>query len=64
MTQGRPFPSSFTGLLPLSLGADPDVRDARFDSTPLGWARHVDQPAVAEILAPVTADEPARAAPA
>ena len=24
----------------LRLGADPDIRDQRFDSTPLGWARH------------------------
>jgi hypothetical protein len=25
----------------LRLGADPDIRDHRFDSTPLGWARPV-----------------------
>ena len=28
----------------LSLGADTDVHDARFDATPLGWARYFDQP--------------------
>jgi hypothetical protein len=38
----------------LSLGADADVHDARFDATPLGWARHFDQPALVELLEPVT----------
>ena len=38
----------------LSLGADPDVRDQRFDATPLGWARYFDHPDLAELLAPVT----------
>jgi ankyrin repeat protein len=37
----------------LSLGADPDVHDTRFDSTPLGWARHFDQPALVELLEPI-----------
>jgi hypothetical protein len=41
----------------LALGADPDIRDARFDSTPLGWARHFDQPALVALLEPVTAEE-------
>ncbi|MGF7234037.1 MAG: ankyrin repeat domain-containing protein [Frankia sp.] len=45
-------------LLLLELGADPDRRDARFDSTPLGWSRHFDQPAVAAILTPLTTPEP------
>jgi ankyrin repeat protein len=39
----------------LRLGADPDIRDARFDGTPLGWARYFGQDAVAELLAPLTA---------
>lgn len=26
-----------------ALGADPGIRDARFDSTPLGWAHHFGQ---------------------
>ena len=38
----------------LRLGADPDIRDARFDSTPLGWARHFGQGAVADLLEPLS----------
>jgi ankyrin repeat protein len=38
----------------LGLGADPNIKDARFDSTPLGWARHFDQPAMIELLEPLT----------
>jgi ankyrin repeat protein len=34
----------------LDLGADPSLRDARFDATPLDWARHLDRPAVVEVL--------------
>ncbi len=36
----------------LALGADPHVRDRRFDATPLDWARHLGQPATAELLEP------------
>jgi Ankyrin repeats (many copies) len=39
----------------LRLGADPDIRDERFDSTPLGWARHFGQQTLIELLEPVTA---------
>jgi hypothetical protein len=39
----------------LELGADPDLRDQRFNATPLGWAQHLEQPATAELLEPVTA---------
>jgi hypothetical protein len=39
----------------LRLGADPDIHDTRFDSTPLGWARHFDQHATIELLETVTA---------
>lgn len=35
----------------LELGADPTLRDRRFDATPLDWARHLHQPATAAILA-------------
>lgn len=42
----------------LSLGADPDVRDARFDSKPLGWARYFEQPDLVGLLEPVTAPDP------
>ena len=42
----------------LALGADPDIRDQRFGSTPLGWARYFGQDALAELLTPVTAPEP------
>ncbi|MEN3360852.1 MAG: hypothetical protein V7637_4834 [Mycobacteriales bacterium] len=46
----------------LDLGADPDRRDARFDATPLGWAGHLGQPALVDLLTPVTtAGEPPRA---
>jgi ankyrin repeat protein len=38
----------------LALGADPDITDQRFDATPLGWARHLDQPALTELLEPIT----------
>jgi ankyrin repeat protein len=38
----------------LSLGADPDVHDQRFEATPLGWARHFDHPDLVELLEPVT----------
>jgi ankyrin repeat protein len=40
----------------LSLGADPDICDKHFDSTPLGWARHFGQEQLIELLEPVTAD--------
>jgi hypothetical protein len=36
------------------LGADPGVRDARFNATPLGWAEHFGQRATAEYLRPLT----------
>ncbi len=50
----------------LARGADPTRRDARFDGTPLGWCRHQHEHAgpgqgyeeVAQILAPVTPDQP------
>jgi hypothetical protein len=42
---------AMTELL-LELGADPTVRDHRFDATPLGWAEHFDQPATAALLPP------------
>jgi hypothetical protein len=38
----------------LSLGADPSIRDARFDATPLQWAGYFDRPAVVTVLEPVT----------
>ena len=41
----------------LRLGADPDARDQRFDSTPLGWARYFGQPEVVALLEPVTRPE-------
>ena len=34
----------------LDLGADPTIKDARFDSTPLGWARHFGQQPMIELL--------------
>jgi hypothetical protein len=38
----------------LDLGADPDIKDTRFDSTPLGWARHFGQQTTIELLQPLT----------
>lgn len=38
----------------LGLGADPDLRDHRFDGTPLDWARHFDRAATAAVLEPLT----------
>ncbi len=34
----------------LALGADPTLRDRRFDGTPFDWAVHLGQPATAEVL--------------
>jgi hypothetical protein len=42
----------------LRLGADPDIRDRRFDSTPLGWARHFGRQPLIDLLEPLTAPEP------
>jgi hypothetical protein len=42
----------------LDLGADPNLRDHRFNATPLDWARHHDQPSTAALLEPVTALPP------
>jgi ankyrin repeat protein len=39
----------------LRLGADPDIRDERFGSTPLGWARRNGHQALVDLLEPLTA---------
>ena len=44
----------FLSRLLLSLGADPAIHDARFDSTPLGWARHFGREETITLLAPLT----------
>ncbi len=38
----------------LASGADPTIRDTRFDATPLGWARHGGHAELIEVLARVT----------
>jgi ankyrin repeat protein len=38
----------------IGLGADPSIRDARFNATPLGWAEHFRQTAMADFLRPLT----------
>jgi ankyrin repeat protein len=38
----------------LDLGADPNIEDARFHSTPLGWAHHFEQPEMIALLEPLT----------
>jgi len=38
----------------LDLGASPTITDARFHSTPLGWARHFGHPSIVDLLQPRT----------
>jgi ankyrin repeat protein len=38
----------------LELGADPNIPDKHYQSTPLSWARHSGQSALAELLEPLT----------
>jgi ankyrin repeat protein len=38
----------------LDLGADPTIKDTRFDSTPLGWAQHFERPAMVEFFEALT----------
>ncbi len=38
----------------LELGADPNIHDARFDATPLGWAQYFGNQRLAELLEPLT----------
>jgi hypothetical protein len=38
----------------LDLGADVQLVDGRYDSTPLGWARFFEEQAVVDLLAPLT----------
>jgi ankyrin repeat protein len=42
----------------LRLGANPDITDARFDGTPLDWARHFERPELVELLTPATPAPP------
>ena len=42
----------------LRLGADPDIRDHRFDSTPLGWARYFGRQPLIDLLEPLTTRHP------
>jgi hypothetical protein len=44
----------------LRLGANPDIRDQRFDSTPLGWAHHFGHQQLVELLERVTTPEAPR----
>ncbi|HUK72752.1 MAG TPA: ankyrin repeat domain-containing protein [Streptosporangiaceae bacterium] len=48
----------------LRLGADPDIRDTRFGSTPLGWARYFGQEPLIELLEPISTPEAATGADA
>ncbi|HEY3954593.1 MAG TPA: ankyrin repeat domain-containing protein [Streptosporangiaceae bacterium] len=38
----------------LELGADPNIEDKHHHSTPLGWSRYFRQPALADLLEPLT----------
>jgi ankyrin repeat protein len=40
----------------LALGADPQLLDRHYRSTPLGWARHFGQQPLIDLLAPVTSE--------
>jgi len=40
----------------VELGADPNITDKHYKSTPLGWARYFDQPALVELLEPISGD--------
>jgi hypothetical protein len=40
----------------LDLGADPDIADQHYNSTPLGWARYFDQQDLIDLLEPGPAD--------
>jgi ankyrin repeat protein len=42
----------------LRLGADPDLRDHRFNGTPLSWARYFGQQELVDLLEPLTTPEP------
>jgi ankyrin repeat protein len=48
----------------LEHGADPDLPDARFSATPLGWALHFGYPEIVQLLEPVTATKPDAEPPA
>jgi ankyrin repeat protein len=41
----------------LRLGADPDIRDHRFNGTPLGWAQYSGQQPLIDLLEPLTAPD-------
>ena len=41
----------------LGAGADPTIRDTRFDATPLGWAQHGGHAELIEVLGRVTPDD-------
>jgi ankyrin repeat protein len=47
----------------LRLGADPDIRDHRFNSPPLGWARHFGQQPLIDLLEPLTTPDPKEGPP-
>jgi hypothetical protein len=55
---GARAPGRSAGALRRGLGrrsgslADPTITDKHYQSTPLGWARHFGQPALAELLEP------------
>jgi ankyrin repeat protein len=42
----------------LGLGADPNIPDMHYRSTPLGWARNFNQLELADLLEPLTAGDP------
>jgi hypothetical protein len=40
----------------LDLGGDPAVRDGRFNTRPLDWARYFNEPELVDLLEPLTVD--------
>jgi hypothetical protein len=49
--------AALAGVL-LAAGADPNIRDARFDAPPLGWAQHAGSAELIELLEPLTTAAP------
>ena len=41
----------------VELGADPTIADKHYKSSALGWARHLDRPALVELLEPLAPDK-------
>jgi hypothetical protein len=43
----------------LAAGADPAIKDTRFEATALGWARHFEHPDLVAVLERITPEDSA-----